>query len=281
MAILVVDGMSVLKTISGLLSGFTNGYSFNFFQTLASTIKHTGPIEKIAVCWEGGNARRTEIFPAYKANRKPSNQLVRDQRENFVKPLLVSVGADQYMAPGHEGDDVGAYMTKEYISHGLEVVLLSNDQDWIQLVRPGVSLYIKYAYDGKVTPKTLITADNFQKVTGFRDGKTFLRAKALNGDGSDEIPGIYGVGPTVIKSFLSGGEVAPAKRTRIEEFIASSDYGRNLQLVNLLNTSDLPIQLTPGNANRQNTLKLVTDYKWASILKKFPAWWEQISCEAE
>ena len=105
--ILVVDGMSVLKTTAGGMTFLTNGFAFNFFSQLSATIKKFPDVKSIVVVWEGGHAHRAALFPGYKASRKPSTADVRSSRE-MTQKILSLLGVAQVHADGYEGDDMGA-----------------------------------------------------------------------------------------------------------------------------------------------------------------------------
>jgi 5'-3' exonuclease len=267
---LIVDGMSVLKTTVGGMAYLTNGFAYNFFTQLTATIKKFEDIKGVIVCWEGGYDFRTAIYPDYKKERKGSGSEIRSQRDK-VQQLLEYVGVDQAMAPGYEGDDVGAWMV-----HNLNVpmVLYSNDSDWLQLVKHGVSVFQKSPFsEGKKNLRVEITREKFEHYTGYPTVEDFLKAKCIFGDG-DEFTGIGGVGKDVIKFWITGMPIAPAKKQKIEQFLESEEYARNRLLADLRTPRDIPIQWRRGKMDFEKALNFVREHSWNSIAAKFPDWWE-------
>lgn len=269
--IMVVDGMSVLKTTAGGTAFLTNGFAYNFFTQLTATLKKFPDISGVIVVWEGGYAHRKAIFPGYKASRKPSKLEIREQRE-IVKNLLELVGVDQVHAEGYEGDDMGAWLVHNL---GCPILLYSNDQDWLQLVSPTTSIFQKSPYsEGKKNQRVEITRAKFEHYTGWPSPEMYLKAKCLMGD-KDEVPGIAGIGPDTSRSFLLGLDVSPTRREKIESFIASPDYQRNMKLADLRTPQpDLVPTWRHGQPNQEAALEFLNEVNWPSIVKIFPAWWE-------
>lgn len=268
---LIVDGMSVLKTTAGGAAYLTNGFAYNFFTQLTATLRKFPDVTGAIVCWEGGHEHRAKVYSDYKKDRKGSSPEIREQRE-IVQNLLELVGVDQIHAPGHEGDDVGAWLVHNL---GIACLLYSNDKDWLQLVRPGISLYQKSPYsEGKKNLRVEITAEKFEFYTGYANPEIFLRAKCLIGDGSDGIPGIFGVGEATVRSYFLGLELSEARREKIEKFINSPDHSRNKMLMDLMTPKLLEPVWRKGVANEEKTKEFIYEIGWPSISAKFPAWWE-------
>lgn len=84
--------------------------------------------------WDGehGNARRRELYPDYKANRKAVRT---DIYAGFdtVQTVLRHTRAFQITVPGYEGDDVVATLAAKYADAGNEVGIYSTDFDFAQL----------------------------------------------------------------------------------------------------------------------------------------------------
>ena len=266
---LIVDGMSVLKTTAGGMAYLTNGFAYNFFTQLTATIKKFPDIKGIIVCWEGGYAHRLKIYPEYKNTRKGTTTEIKQQRR-YVQDMLELVGVDQAWAIDHEADDLGAWLVRNL---NTEMILYTNDRDWLQLVRPGISVYQKSPFsEGKKNLRVEITAEKFEHYTGFPSPAEYLKAKCIMGDG-DEIPGLEGIGEATVKGWLVNGPIAASRKKKIEEFIGTEEYARNMLLADLISPRDMDIQWRYGQPDSEKALELVQELKWNSIAAKFPEWW--------
>lgn len=187
------------------------------------------------------------------------------------------MGVDQVYAPGYEADDVGSFLS---LSLNVPMVLMSNDKDWLQLVRPGVSIWQR-SKTSKPKPnmRMLITAENFADTVGYPSPRDFLRGKCIEGDGSDSVPGINGVGPVTILNYLCGRDLHSARCKRILDFVETDSYARNVLLMDLQTLKpDVGNKLVwdRGQKSDGKVWGLLNEYNFASIIKKFPAWWEMI-----
>lgn len=128
-------------------------------------------------CWDGRdhNARRRAIYPGYKAKREPMSEDHFSQIQLF-RELLTHSRAWQVDCAGWEADDVVATLARKYAAGGAKVVCHSNDLDYLQL---------------EANPN--ITIDGIGKRPC--DPRWIPLYKALQGDSSDNIPGVRGFGP--------------------------------------------------------------------------------------
>ena len=151
----------------------------------------TFPTLKPVVIWDGASWRKIS-FPTYKENRERSEteneRKLLAARDEYKKqrPLIEGafrlLGIPQVSAFNMEADDLGAIMTDRYVALGHSILLVTIDQDWLQLVGPKVSWK-------DVANKRLITASNFEEFTGVKDAKQFVELKAIVGDVGDNVPG--------------------------------------------------------------------------------------------
>ena len=95
-----------------------------------------------------------------------------------------------------EADDLAATLSSHYASQERDVVLVSGDADWQQLVGPRIVFF------DPIRDK-FITRDNFKDVVGLPSPYSLAQFKALTGD-SDDIPGVGGIGAVTAKTILNG-----------------------------------------------------------------------------
>ena len=129
------------------------------------------------------NFRKDEVDVDYKGNRNYEDIEKAHEHDDAIMELSESLGIKNMFPKVMEADDVIAWLTKK-ISGQKTVVTV--DQDMLQLIDRETSVY-------SPIKKVMITTDNFHETTGTTISN-FLDYKALQGDKSDNIPGIPGVG---------------------------------------------------------------------------------------
>ena len=267
--LVVVDGLSVFFSVAGPAAKLDNGYTYSFVVQIGSYLKRFKP-KGVMICWDGGSTKREAILPNYKGSRpKSMNDVLRKYHED-VKRFCEASGCDQLHAPGWEADDIGAMLANT----AERVVLVSNDKDWLQLVRPGVDIFHRCKQANGKQEKKLITVKNFAEVTGFTDPDEFVKFLCANGDGVDDIPGIGGIGPDVIKAYLLGMDIAPSKAAKLDEFFAGHElYHKNKSLIELRDVRKIPgLTMTPGKFDEDRLLSLLKEFGFASFASKFDTW---------
>lgn len=153
------------------------------------------------VLWDASPSWRMGIYADYKGNRDKNPQLVkvkealRSQRP-LVKDILQKMGVRQFAIPNQEADDLAADLSRSLTARGGEVVLVTRDGDWQQLIKENVCWY-----DHK--NDKIIDHKNFHEETGYLDTQRFVQAKSIHGDTSDNIPGVGGLGEGAAKIILN------------------------------------------------------------------------------
>lgn len=174
-------------------------------QKIARERTFTCPI----VLWDG-RSWRYSVYPEYKGNRDtdPKKAAERErykaQRPAMFKALHL-LGVRQLIAGNMEADDLAGFVTRRAIKNGDRVGLITGDQDWLQLVEPGVT-WIDHKIDRKCN------AADFKAFTGFDTPRQFIDGKALKGDSGDNIKPKTGIGEKGAVDLLS---VFPS----VEEFL--------------------------------------------------------------
>ena len=212
--VLFIDALNTfLRSYAAVPSMDDNGNHIGgmsgFMKSLGLAIRTFKPTRCVVVFdGKGGSQRRRKVFPDYKANRKPPVRLNRaydmttdeQEREN-VKWQLVSLIEILEHLPvtivaidNVEADDVIAYMTQLVTSAGGESIIYSMDKDFYQLVAHNVKLY------SPIKKKTY-TEEVILEEFGIHP-KHFHFYRALDGDKSDNIDGIRGVGKASLVKYL-------------------------------------------------------------------------------
>lgn len=212
MRTLLIDGNNLLFAAQHNGSKLTAGTQevtavFGMLGTIRNLMERF-PGSVPIVLWDGSPSWRMGIYPDYKANRdkNPSLVLVKQALQSqrpIVKEFLTQMGVRQFTIQGAEADDLAAHLSRELSKRGGDVVLVTQDGDWQQLVNQKVIWY-----DRK--NDKIIDHKNFAEATGYLDPARFVQAKAIHGDASDNIPGIGGLGEGAAKIILAEFETYAA-----------------------------------------------------------------------
>ena len=203
----VIDGKSVfyrgyyampnLSTRDGVSTGGVYG-----FATLALEIISKLKPDYVAVAWDKSKtntAKRKEIYPEYKANRKSAPPDFYEQVP-ILKELLEVLGWPLYELDGYEADDIMGAFAHQAKGLNLETKLITSDLDMLQLIKDGNTeiLTIKKGF----SDITKFNQKAFEDKYGI-EVEQFIDYKALMGDSSDNIPGVAGIGPKAAKELLN------------------------------------------------------------------------------
>jgi DNA polymerase-1 len=192
---LFVRSYSAYPTMSS--HGYQMGGTIGFMKTMSRLIEEASP-RAVYIAWEGGGStKRRQIFAEYKLGRKPGklNRFygddIPDTEENRKHQIVTLLGClknapvCQVYAADCEGDDVIAYLCRVAFKDK-EKIIASSDKDMYQLLDDKTRQYSLHR-------KIYITRETI--LEEFRVAShNFAIAKALCGDGGDNVPGVKGIG---------------------------------------------------------------------------------------
>lgn len=171
---------------------------FGFVNTLGEILNSFSP-EYIAVVFDPpGGSFRSEIYPEYKAHREKTPEPI-SFAIPYIKQILEAYGIPIIMREGYEADDVIGTLSVQAEQAGLEVLMITPDKDYAQLVTPHVSVLAPQRGGGYLE----MGVQEVREKYGFDDPKQMIDYLALMGDASDNIPGIAGVGPKTAQDLLN------------------------------------------------------------------------------
>lgn len=136
---------------------------------------------------------RNELYEDYKANREEMPDDLQPQIP-YLKKLATAMGLAQVEQQGYEADDMIGTLTMLGVQNKMQVVIVSGDKDFAQLVRPGVSIY-------DTMKDVRMDADGVQAKFGVRPDQ-MIDYQAMVGDSSDNVPGVRGIGPKGAEKLL-------------------------------------------------------------------------------
>ncbi|MCB0407964.1 MAG: DNA polymerase I, partial [Bdellovibrionales bacterium] len=164
---------------------------------LSMTIKLLREIKPdyIAYCFDRKDGSfRLDLYDAYKANRGEMPEDLVPQVP-YVKELTDLLGIPRFEKKGYEADDLIGSLVRKGLEEQMEVVIVSGDKDFAQLIGPHVSMLDtmkNISYDEKTALEKW----------GVRPDQ-MIDYLALVGDSSDNVPGVKGVGPKGAQKLLA------------------------------------------------------------------------------
>ena len=234
--VLIVDGLNTFirayaASPTTNLNGEHVGGLSGFLLSVGHAIKAINPT-RVVVVFDGkdGSAKRRQLFPEYKAQRKFKIRLNRaatvDKEDNQLQQLMRLVEylevlpVSVLVSDGVEADDVIAYIAEDYMKErASQVFIMSSDKDFMQLVNERIHIW-------SPTKKQLYYTDDVYNQYNIMP-HNFALYRALMGDGSDNIPGVSGVGTkTVLSKFP---KVTEKELMTVDRFI---EYTKELQAEN-------------------------------------------------
>jgi len=178
--------------------GQNTSAAYGFTNSLLKLIEDHS-IEHAAVVFDEGeeDTFRKEIYEDYKAHRDPPPD---ELLENipYIKEIVQALDIPVLEVPGVEADDVIGTLATQAEEDGAEVVIVSPDKDFKQLLSDKVSIYKPAKGDQDFEIKT---GETFREENGL-DPAQFIDMLALMGDDSDNVPGVYGIGPKTAQKLL-------------------------------------------------------------------------------
>ena len=152
----------------------------------------------IVAAWDGpGPTFRHEADAAYKATRPPMPDDLKPQVAR-VREVLDAFRIPVAEAPGYEADDVLGTLALQAAAEGVETVLVTLDNDMVQLVRPGVRVLMYRPYQRDYV---LYDEERVRDRWGFGPER-MPDFKALVGDAADNIAGVKGIGEKGAKALI-------------------------------------------------------------------------------
>jgi DNA polymerase-1 len=259
---------------------------YGFTNMLLKALREHAPTHVALVFDAGRKSFRNELDPAYKANRPEAPD---DLAQQFplVREVAKALNVHVLEEPGVEADDVIATLACRARDQGWEVVVVTGDKDFAQLVDAQVSLYDPMAEasgrGGWTGPAEV------EKKLGIPPAQA-VEYQAILGDKIDNVPGLAGVGEVTaaalvrkfgsVEEMLRRPEEIPAAVARggerlKEKIVAGAERLRlNRRLVAL--RCDLELPLRPPDFERrpidaERTRALFGELEFSRLLKDLPA----------
>ena len=177
--------------------GLPVGALYGFLSTLLALIRDEKAGHLAVALDAPGPTFRHEQYASYKANRPEAPPELALQIP-YLQRLIEALGLGTMTQPGVEADDLIASLTRRARELDWEVVVVSADKDFGQLIRPGVRQYVPAR--GR-EPARWMDAAQVRERWGVAP-EQFVDYLALVGDATDNVPGVTGIGPKTAVELL-------------------------------------------------------------------------------
>lgn len=243
MKYLIIDGNSIInrafygiKLLNAKDGHFTNAI-YGFMNILLHLTEKYIPDAVIVAFDVHKPTFRHQMYSEYKAGRKSAPAELIEQFEP-LKKLLVAYGCTIVECPGYEADDILGTLSSN-ITVTDHCYIATGDKDSLQLINDNVSVLLTTTKLGK-TQTVEYTKDLLFDEYGVSP-EGMIEIKALQGDNSDNIPGVAGIGPKtageLIKKYgnidniynsIDSLEVTPGVRAKLIADKENAYFSRHL-----------------------------------------------------
>ncbi len=197
MKLLALDGNSILnrafygiKLLTTKDGAYTN--AVYGFMTMLLKIKEDVAPDAIAAAFDLKSPTfRHKKYDGYKAQRKPMPAELASQLP-VIKELLTKLGIKIIECEGFEADDILGTLAKACEDTGNECVIATGDRDSLQLVSPSVTVRLAATKMGRPDVR-IYDEERIMEDYGVSP-RQLIDIKAIQGDSSDNIPGVKGIG---------------------------------------------------------------------------------------
>ncbi|MCH8123003.1 MAG: DNA polymerase I, partial [Bacteroidetes bacterium] len=265
--------------------GQNTSATYGFVSALLKLIEDHN-IEHMVVVFDApgeGGTFRDDLYPEYKAHRDPPPE---DLISNLprIKEVVKALDIPVSEVEGVEADDVIGTLARQAEADGANVVIVSPDKDFFQLLSERIRQF-RPAYRGESFDP--ITESSFEEKYGLKPIQ-FIDVLALMGDAADNVPGVPGIGEkTAIKLLLEYGSVEKAlehaeevkgKKAREGLLNHADDAVLSKELVTIL--TDVPLDLTWSDFQRHapdlpRIKILFQEYEFSSLFQRILRLFEQ------
>ena len=292
MKLLVLDGNSILnrayygiKLLTTKDGQYTNAI-YGFLTTFRRLLDESSP-DAVAVAFDlKAPTFRHKMYDGYKSNRKGMPEELASQMQP-LKDIISALGYRIVTCEGYEADDILGTLARKCTEDGCECMIATGDRDSLQLVSPTVTVRIAATKFGR-PEVTLYDEEKIKEVYGVTPGQ-LIDIKAIQGDTSDCIPGVPGIGEKGARDLVSrfGSlddiykdldtiDIKPGIRKKLTEGRESAYLSLKLGTINTQAPIDTVLEnYIPAEADRSAAAALLSGMEFS------PAFMEKWGISAE
>lgn len=212
------------------------------FTTLLAQVHGTYKPDYVAFCFDKGRTFRNDLYPDYKGHRPEMPDDLRAQWPE-LPGLVEAFGFVSLIVPGFEADDVIGTLARRFASPDLQVVLVTGDRDYYQLVDENI-LVLDLMKDREIGPAEV------PEIMGVPVDR-IVDLRGLSGDKSDNIPGVPQVGDKTAAGWINkygdleqvienASKIGGKRGANLQEFAEQARLSKTLATIR----TDVPLDLT-------------------------------------
>ncbi len=274
--LLLVDGSAYLHRAFHVHShlsdpkGRPTGAIFGTIKILQSQHRQLNPEYAAVIMDAPGKTFRHDLYPDYKANRKPTPPELREQMDPLLE-IIQALGFPLLSVPKVEADDVIGTLARQGEASGMRVMILTGDKDMAQLVTHNITLH-------DIDREPMDAAGVASKFNVRPD--QIVDYLALAGDAADNIPGVPKAGPKTVAAWLqkydtldnlieNAGEITGKVGENLRASIEHLPLYRTLTTIRCdVELDHSPNDLRPGPENVERLKILYAEYDMKSFLRE-------------
>ena len=221
---------------------------------------------------------RHQMFDEYKAHRPPTPPELRGQFDR-VRQLMSAFNVPIFELEGFEADDLIGTLSKQADELEIKTLILTGDSDTLQLVTDNVTVLMS----SSVQNRSLYDIEAVKERFGGLGPEYVAEIKALQGDSSDNIPGVPRIGiKTAIKLLTDYGSLEgiyenlevikpPGTKKALEENRDLAFKSKTLTTI----VKETPVKLDLdsayfGNYDRENVVDFLRELEFMSVIPRLP-----------
>lgn len=181
-------------------NGLNTSVIYGFLITLDDILRRENPTHLgAAFDISGVDTFRHKLYPAYKANREKTPEEIQ-KSVPIIKDILQYMNIPILQVEGYEADDVIGTLAEKALQHNFQVLIVTPDKDYAQLVKEGIKIYKpkKAGNDAEI-----LDVEAVKKNFSINDPRQVIDILALWGDASDNVPGVKGIGEVTAKKLIA------------------------------------------------------------------------------
>ncbi len=239
--------------------------------------------EYLAWVHDAGDSFRTQLYPEYKSTREKLDDELQaefDRSVERIEQLLTAFHVPVMSVPGYEADDVIGSFARRGVAEGWQVVVVSGDKDFYQLIGPGIALLNPGRGGPAAVDELWVDESNAANRLGVPPAQV-VDYLALVGDSSDNVPGVKGIGSKgaiellqefgTLETMLAHAGDVKGKRAReaLQQHEAEARLSKQLVTIK----TDIPVSidqeaLTEREPDLPALLRLCGELEFYSLVKR-------------
>lgn len=201
---LLVDGSAIVHRAYHAMpffakkDGASTGATYGFFSMILKVIQQLNP-KYIVIAFDRPKPTfRQQLYVGYQAQRPKMESDLSDQFRKIIE-ILQKARISTYAVDGFEADDIIGTVSDDANRRGILTYIVTGDRDMLQLVDHDTRVFMPIKGISEVS---IMDAEKVREKYGIKP-EQFIDYKALQGDASDNYPGVAGVGPKTAANLIN------------------------------------------------------------------------------